>query len=85
MVKTQRFFKVVLWKIKITEIFQNGEKCGDFSKWFHCNGQPTQMEDEKSFQTHYLRVKGSEAHSKRDRVRKRSSRGGQELEGALKK
>jgi len=50
MVKTQRFFKVVLWKIKITEIFQNGEKCGDFSKWFHCNGQPTQMEDEKSFQ-----------------------------------
>jgi hypothetical protein len=41
---------VVLWKIKITEIFQNGEKCGDFSKWFHCNGQPTQMEDEKSFQ-----------------------------------
>jgi hypothetical protein len=39
--KNTRFFKVV----KNTEIFQSGEKCEDFSKWFHCNGQPTQMED----------------------------------------
>jgi len=44
--KTQRFFK----EVKNTNIFQSGEKCEDFSKWFHCNGQPAQMEDEKSFQ-----------------------------------
>jgi len=24
--------------------FEGGEKCKDFSKWFHCYGQPTQME-----------------------------------------
>jgi len=28
------------------EDFEGGEKCEDFSKWFHCNGQPAQMEDE---------------------------------------
>jgi len=32
------------------EDFEGGEKCKDFSKWFQCNGQPAQMEDEKSFQ-----------------------------------
>jgi hypothetical protein len=32
------------------EDFEGGEKSKDFSKWFHCNGQPAQMEDEKSFQ-----------------------------------
>ena len=30
--------------------FEDGEKCEDFSKWFPCYGQPTQMEDEKSFE-----------------------------------
>jgi hypothetical protein len=28
--------------------FVGDEKCEDFSKWFHCNGQPTQMEDFES-------------------------------------
>jgi hypothetical protein len=37
----RRFFKVV----KNKKIFQSGEKCKDFSKWFHCNGQPAQIED----------------------------------------
>jgi hypothetical protein len=32
------------------EDFEGGEKCEDFSKWLHCNGQLAQMEDEKSFQ-----------------------------------
>ena len=32
------------------EDFEGGEKCKDFSKWFHCYGQPAQMEDEKSFE-----------------------------------
>jgi hypothetical protein len=41
-----RFFKVM----KNTKIFQSGEKYEDFSKWFHCNGQPAQMKDEKNFQ-----------------------------------
>jgi hypothetical protein len=27
------------------EYFEGEEKCDDFSKWFHCNGQPAQMED----------------------------------------
>jgi len=27
---------------KNTKIFQSGEKCEDFSKWFHCYGQPAQ-------------------------------------------
>ena len=26
------------------EEVEGGEKCKDFSKWFHCYGQPTQME-----------------------------------------
>jgi len=30
--------------------FEGGEKCKDFSKWFHCYGQPAQMEDKKSFE-----------------------------------
>ena len=30
--------------------FEDGEKCKDFSKWFHCYGQLAQMEDEKSFE-----------------------------------
>jgi hypothetical protein len=35
-----------------SEIFQNGEKCIDFfSKWSCCNGRPTQVENEKSFQS----------------------------------
>jgi len=60
----QRFFKVV----KNTKIFRSGEKCKDFSKWFHgknlkvvrnakisqkwfhCYGQPAQVEDEKCFE-----------------------------------
>jgi hypothetical protein len=33
--------------VKNTKIFQRGEKYDDFSKWFHYNGQPTQMEDFK--------------------------------------
>ena len=32
------------------EDFGSGEKCEDFSKWFHCNRPLAQMEDEKSFQ-----------------------------------
>jgi len=39
--KTPRFFK----EVKNTKIFESGEKCEAFSKWFHCNGQPTQMKD----------------------------------------
>jgi hypothetical protein len=27
--------------------FGGGEKYKDFSKWFQCNGQPTQTEDDK--------------------------------------
>ena len=30
--------------------FERGEKCKDFSKWFHCYGQPAQIKDEKSFE-----------------------------------
>jgi hypothetical protein len=26
------------------------KKCKDFSKWFHCYGQPAQIEDEKCFE-----------------------------------
>jgi hypothetical protein len=37
----KRVFKMV----KTIEIFQSDEKCEDFSKWFHCNKQLTQMED----------------------------------------
>jgi hypothetical protein len=33
--------------VKNTKIFQSGAKCKDFSKWFHCNGQPAQIEDFK--------------------------------------
>jgi hypothetical protein len=32
------------------EKFEGGEKCKDFSKWFHCYGQPAQMEYEKCFE-----------------------------------
>jgi hypothetical protein len=45
-----------IWKIlkvvRNAKISQNGFNvmCKDFSKWFQCNGQPAQMEDEKSFQ-----------------------------------
>ena len=37
----ERVFRMV----KTIEIFQSDEKCEDFSKWFHCNKQLTQMED----------------------------------------
>jgi len=30
--------------------FEGGEKCKNFSKWFHCNWQAAHMEDEKGFQ-----------------------------------
>jgi hypothetical protein len=32
------------------EDFEGREKYEDLLKWFHCNGQPAHMEDEKSFQ-----------------------------------
>ena len=42
---------IVLGNQPKMEDFKGGEKCKDFSKkWFHCNGQLAQMEDEKSFQ-----------------------------------
>jgi hypothetical protein len=39
--KMERVFRMV----KTIEIFQSDEKCKDFSKWFHFNEQPTQIED----------------------------------------
>jgi hypothetical protein len=48
--KCKDFSRIFFKMVKNTEIFQSGEKCEDFSRWFHCNGQPAQMEDEKSFQ-----------------------------------
>jgi hypothetical protein len=36
--------------VKNAKIFQNGEKCEDFSKWSYCNGWPVQVENAKIFQ-----------------------------------
>jgi hypothetical protein len=41
---------LLYWTTCPGENFGGGEKCKDFSKWFHCNGHAAQMEDEKSFQ-----------------------------------
>jgi hypothetical protein len=38
---------VVIGDLSRCNIFGGGEKYNEFSKWFHCNGQPAQMEDEK--------------------------------------
>jgi len=50
--KNMKIFKVVLlcWVTCPGENFRGGEKCENFSKWFHCNGQAAQMKGEKSFQ-----------------------------------
>ena len=59
-VKTGRFFffenseiwsgRIVMGELPRENYFESGEKWKDFSKWFHYNGQPARIEDEKSFQ-----------------------------------
>jgi hypothetical protein len=47
-VKNTKIFQIgliVTGNLPRQKNFGGGEKCEDFSKWFHCNGQKTQMED----------------------------------------